>query len=110
MIKREMAGYYMDFYAALLTEKQREVLALYVQEDLTLSEIAEDAKVTRQGVHDVIRRALEKLESYENHLGMVEKHYNLRKKAAVLEEELSKETLRPQSLKALEALLKELEE
>ncbi len=110
MIKREMAGYYMDFYAALLTKKQREVLSLYVQEDLTLSEIAEGAQVTRQGVHDVLKRALDKLETYERHLGMVAHHHRLMEKASALREELSKESLRPESLQALQALIKEIEE
>ena len=110
MIKRETAGYYMDFYSALLTPKQREVLSLYVQEDLTLSEIAEDANVTRQGVHDVLRRALDKLEFYERHLGMVAQYHRQREMAFALRNTLSTESLRPESRQALEAFLKEWEE
>ena len=46
-----------DFYGETLTEKQRELFDLYYNEDLSLSEIAEHAGITRQGVRDSIKRA-----------------------------------------------------
>jgi predicted DNA-binding protein YlxM (UPF0122 family) len=46
-----------DFFGELLTEKQREYFDLYHNEDLSLSEIAEKAGITRQGVHDILTRA-----------------------------------------------------
>ena len=45
-----------DFYGETLTEKQRELFDLYYNEDLSLSEIAEHAGITRQGVRDSIKR------------------------------------------------------
>lgn len=110
MIQRELAAYYMDFYAELLTPKQREVLALYVEEDYSLSEIAHDANVTRQGVHDVLRRALEKLVSFENKLGLYEQHLRVMERLDALQEELEKEELRRPIREALQALRKELED
>ena len=46
----------LDYYGAMLTEKQREVVDLYYNEDLSLAEIAEIAGITRQGVRDSIKR------------------------------------------------------
>ena len=46
-----------DFYGETLTEKQRELFDLYYNEDLSLSEIAEHAGITRQGVRDSIERS-----------------------------------------------------
>ena len=46
-----------DFYGETLTEKQRELFDLYYNEDLSLSEIAKHAGITRQGVRDAVKRA-----------------------------------------------------
>ena len=46
-----------DFYGELLTERQREFFDLYYNEDLSLTEIAENSGISRQGVRDVIVRA-----------------------------------------------------
>ena len=46
-----------DYYGDLLTEKQRTFFDLHYNQDLSLSEIAEDAGITRQGVHDTLARA-----------------------------------------------------
>lgn len=47
----------LDFYGEMLTEKQRNCLAYYYEEDLSLSEIAENEGISRQGVRDSIKRA-----------------------------------------------------
>jgi len=54
-----------DFYAKLLTDRQREMLELHNFDDWSLSEIAQHYKVSRQAVHDNLRRAEEQLEYYE---------------------------------------------
>ena len=63
----------MDFYSGMLTEKQRDVLELYYNEDLSLSEIAEHEKITRQGVRDSIKRGEDTLLELEDKLGMAKK-------------------------------------
>jgi uncharacterized protein len=60
-----------DFYGNLLTEKQRECLELYYQDDLSLAEIAVHGGISRQGVHDLIRRGVKTLERAEKKLGLV---------------------------------------
>ena len=58
-------------YGALLTDAQRELMELYYNEDLSLHEIAEEQGISRQGVHDMVTRALKKLEGYEARLGLL---------------------------------------
>ncbi|MBR6044322.1 MAG: putative DNA-binding protein [Ruminococcus sp.] len=60
----------LDLYGELLTEKQRDMLELYYNDDLSLAEIAEHYEISRQGVHDSIRRGEEALEEYERVLGL----------------------------------------
>ena len=55
----------LDFYGNLLSEKQLFIMEQYYQEDLSLSEISELAGMTRQGVHDNIKRAGGELKDYE---------------------------------------------
>lgn len=58
------------FYGGLLTEKQRQVLTLHCEEDLSLAEIAQEAGISRQGVHDMLTRAAQRLFDMEDKLGM----------------------------------------
>ncbi len=58
----------LDFYGDMLTEKQRDVVELYYNEDLSLAEIASHSGITRQGVRDSIKRAEGQLLDYEEHL------------------------------------------
>ncbi len=60
-----------DYYGELLTEKQRRCFDLYYNQDLSLSEIADEAGVTRQGVHDTLSRAAALLEDCERKLGCI---------------------------------------
>ena len=57
----------------MLTERQRALLHLYYVEDLSLGEIAAQAGVSRQAVHDLLRRALIALRQYEVRLGLAER-------------------------------------
>lgn len=58
-----------DFYGDMLTETQRKFLNYYYNEDLSLSEIAENEGITRQGVRDAIKRAEAQLYEMEKKLG-----------------------------------------
>lgn len=67
----EYASMLYDFYGSLLSESQNEVMALYHEDNLSLSEIAEDLGQTRQAVHYTLRKAEKALKSYEEKLGLV---------------------------------------
>lgn len=69
-----------DFYGELLTPHQKEIYGQFILDDLSLSEIAEDAGISRQGVHDLIRRCQKALEGYERKLHLVEKFLSVKDK------------------------------
>ena len=60
-----------DFYGELLTERQKEFFDLYYNEDLSLSEIAENTGISRQGVRDVIVRAEGVMQEIEDKTGLI---------------------------------------
>lgn len=62
-----------DFYGELLTEHQRSIYADAVYNDMSLGEIAEERGISRQGVHDLLRRCDKILQDYENKLHLVER-------------------------------------
>lgn len=62
-----------DFYGEMLTEKQREAVDLYYNEDLSLAEIAAESGITRQGVRDSIKRAESTLLEMEEKLGLAKR-------------------------------------
>ncbi len=74
--KFERMAILFDFYGKLLTDRQQEMLNLYYGQDLSLGEIAAEFEVSRQAVHDIIRRAEKILEGFETKLGLVTK-FNL---------------------------------
>ncbi len=63
----------LDFYGNLLTEKMRLTLDMYLNDDLSLAEIAEEEEISRQGVHDKVKRGLAQLNTYEDKLGLVKR-------------------------------------
>ncbi|MEG0229659.1 MAG: putative DNA-binding protein, partial [Oscillospiraceae bacterium] len=69
----------LDFYGQLLTEKQKQVMEFYYNDDLSLSEIAENEGITRQGVHDAIKRGESILKETEEKLKLAEKFQILSK-------------------------------
>ncbi|MBD8025800.1 putative DNA-binding protein [Ureibacillus sp. 179-F W5.1 NHS] len=71
--KTTRMNFLFDFYQALLTDKQRSYMELYYLDDLSLGEIAESYKVSRQAVYDNIRRTEAMLEEYEDKLRLFEK-------------------------------------
>ncbi|MDR1735280.1 MAG: YlxM family DNA-binding protein [Oscillospiraceae bacterium] len=72
------AALLLDFYGDLLTGRQREIFELYHGQDLSLSEIAQDAGITRQGVRDALARAGAALDAYEDKLGLVARFLRVR--------------------------------
>lgn len=81
MEKIARQGLLYDFYGALLTEHQRHIYEDVVFYDLSLSEIAEEQGISRQGVHDMIKRCNKILEDYEEKLHLVEKFEQTKKLA-----------------------------
>ena len=69
----------LDFYGPFLSEKQRNLLHHYYDEDLSLSEIAENEQITRQGVRDLIKRGELQLKRYEEECGWCKKIGELQK-------------------------------
>ena len=80
-----------DFYGELLTDHQKEIYEQVVLEDYSLSEIAKDAGISRQGVHDMIRRCNRTLEEYEEKLHLVEKFRHAKQEVSRIEQ-LAKES------------------
>ncbi len=68
----------LDYYGEMLTDKQRDFLDYYYNDDLSLSEIAENEGITRQGVRDAIKRAETQLFDMESRLGFANKFDELR--------------------------------
>lgn len=64
-------GLLCDFYGGLLTQRQLQACRLQGDEDRSLAEIAQDLDISRQAVHDLIRRSQETMESYEETLGLI---------------------------------------
>lgn len=70
--KFERMALLSDFYGNLLTERQQEVIRFYYEQDLSLGEIAEHLKISRQAVHDILKRAERALEHYEEKLRLLD--------------------------------------
>ena len=76
-----------DFYGDVLTERQKEFYDLYYNEDLSLSEIAENNGITRQGVRDVIVRAEAILSDLEDKTGLIRRFHAMRKQLLLVQED-----------------------
>jgi len=70
--KLEVQALY-DTYQALLTDKQKNYIEQYYFDDLSISEISENEQVSRNAVHDLVKRTVEKLYDYEQKLGLYDK-------------------------------------
>lgn len=92
-----------DLYGSLLTEKQRNVFEMYYQEDLSLGEIAELTGISRQGVHEHLRRAEEGLLAFERQLSLMRRQTERRRLLQEAMEHCSKA-----DWDALQAVLRQL--
>ena len=75
MAKNLEISYLLDFYGEMLTEKQRDMMEQYYNDDLSLSEIADGENISRQGVRHIIKKGEEQLEFFELKLGLAA-HYD----------------------------------
>ena len=76
----------LDVYGKLLTEKQRDLVDFYYNEDLSLGEIAENLGISRQGVRDGLVHAEEALRGYEEKLGLMKRMAAIRADAEVIKQ------------------------
>ncbi len=98
---------WLDYYGGLLSDRQREVLSFYYQEDWSLSEIANLTGLSRQGVHDQLRRGVSRLAAYESSLSLAARDRlfgSILARAREQERQEDKEGLR-RSLDDLEAVI-----
>lgn len=72
-------GLLYDFYGELLTEHQRKIYEDAVFQDMSLAEIAEEAGISRQGVHDLLKRCDKLLIGYESKLHLAERFMEAKK-------------------------------
>ncbi len=93
-----------DFYGELLTQKQRQIFEEVVLCNCSLGEVAEDHGISRQGVHDTVRRCGKLLASYEEKLGLMRKFLVIKKKAARIHEISENEEVRRLADEILEEL------
>ncbi len=94
-------GLLYDFYGELLTEHQRNIYEDAVYNDLSLVEIAEEYSISKQGVHDLLRRCTKSLEGYEEKLHMIERTDRIRKQLQFLKDASDSSDIDEKSLKEI---------
>ena len=77
-------GLLYDFYGSLLTGHQQEIYEKVVYENLSLNEVAETEGISKQAVHDLVRRCTAIMRSYEEKLGMIRRFGKIRESAGKL--------------------------
>ena len=97
-------GLLYDFYGELLTPHQRRIYEDAVFNDLSLSEIAQEAGISRQGVHDLIKRCDRTLEEYESRLHLMQRFSQIRQKLERIRELCDDEEVRRLTEEIIEEL------
>lgn len=69
-----------DFYGELLSDHKKQVFEDYILNDLSLSEIASEKQMSRQGIHDIVKRCSQELRDYENKLSLAKKFQSVKEK------------------------------
>lgn len=92
-----------DFYGQLLTDKQKEIVDMYYNNDLSLGEISEQQGISRQGVYDTLKRAEKTLYEYEEKLGLVDRFLkqqeSMKKIIGMIDELIIEDNFEKQSIK-----------
>lgn len=86
MDKRFEVSFLLDFYGDLLTDKQRQTVKLYHNNDLSLAEIAADEGISRQGVRDAVKRSEDLMFEMESKLHLAQKFLDENKKLEYIEQ------------------------
>ena len=93
-----------DFYGELLTDHQKTIYEDAVYNDCSLSELSQEYNISRQGVHDLLRRCDRILEDYEDKLGLVERFKKLKDIAQKIETESDDPAIRKLAHEMIESL------
>ena len=75
-----------DFYGELLNDHKKRVFEDYFLNDLSLSEIAYELNISRQGVHDIVKRCTQELKDYEDRLSLVNRFTSIKEKLSTIKE------------------------
>ncbi len=97
-------GLLYDFYGELLTEHQRQIYEARVFDNLSLSEIAQDFDISRQGVHDLIKRCDKILQGYEDKLHLLQKFMSIKETITQIESITNQDDVRKLANRILEEL------
>lgn len=103
-----------DFYGELLTKRQQEIYEDVVMNDMSLSEAAEAYGISRQGIHDTLKRCEKTMQEFEEKLHAVEQFESIRKSIAAMHEILIDtengipEEVRAKLTSAAQEILKEI--
>ena len=97
-------GLLYDFYGALLNDHQRSIYESVVYDNMSLSEIASEQGISRQGVHDLIKRCDKTLEEYENRLHLVERFMAIKEEVETIEMKAESAEIKAIAAKILEQL------
>lgn len=112
MLNRIELSVLLDYYGELLTEKQRSIMTLYYNDDLSLSEIAEINSTSRQAIYDLIKRCYNQLENYEGKLELMKNDLeiaNKKKDIVLLLNELeSKDTTCKETILQIKNILNDI--
>lgn len=87
--KKLITSLLLDFYGQLLSEKQFEIMDYYYNDDLSLREISEIVGITRQGVHDTVKRGEQFLDELENKLGLYSKWQSVEAQLKIIEKAIT---------------------
>ncbi len=83
-------SFLLDFYGQMLTERKRTVMNMYYNEDLSLSEIADEIGISRQGVRELIKKSEAELSGLEETLKLASRFLQLRNSAEKVENIIGK--------------------
>ena len=105
-------GLLYDFYGELLTDHQRQIYEAAVYNDMSLTEIADEHGISKQGVHDLIKRCTRALQGYEDSLHMIRRFEAIKSQAEELKslssKDLDLEDLKEKTRSISDRILEEL--
>lgn len=104
LARLEHRGMLYDFYGELLTQHQKKIYEDAIFNDLSLGEIADEQGISRQGVHDLIKRCDRALSNYEDKLHLVKKFVRIKKSIQQINALTDDEQIKQLSNKIIEEL------